>query len=313
MWKAKSEREVPSRLLFIVNKMEKWKRILFRIFRPGALVTVLLSLIAFPLLIFVFLREEESPLTYVAYVLSAYALTCICFYLPLWVKNGKTWLLSHRLAARYSQDAAFRATVSLWTGLFITLAFAVLKFVASCRERSVWLGALAAYYAVLAVIRFVILQGHRRAHETQEEKYRHALKIYRRCGFLMLILILAISGIALQMIRDREHYQYPGYMIYASAAFTFYNFIMAIVNAAKRNRFGDPIWSAAKLLGVSVALMSLFALQTGMFAVFGGEDDSVYAMNLMTGTAICAIILAIAVAMIVKGTKRLKQSSDSSC
>lgn len=287
--------------------MEKWKRFLIKIFRPGRIVTLVLVLIAAPALIWILRTGMENLLAYIVYALSAYTLTCLLFYMPPLLKEGKKKVLSNKLISRYVYDRAFHDSISLWQGLLVNLAFAVFKFIASCLYRSFWFGAIAAYYAVLSVIRFIILRGYRRTHETARQKYRHGLKIYRRCGFFMLILILTISGISLQMIRDHYHYHYPGYFIFVSAGYTFYSLVSAVVQAVKQRRGQDPILSAAKMLGVSVALMSMFSLQTSMFAVFGEGSDGSFQMNIATGTAVCLIILTLSVLMILKGTVLLRR------
>ena len=56
--------------------------------------------------------------------------------------------------------------------------------------------------------------------ETDYEKRLHGLHGYKVCGWLMLLLNIAISVIVAMVVIDNQTIDYPGFMIYAIAAFT---------------------------------------------------------------------------------------------
>ena len=63
----------------------------------------------------------------------------------------------------------------------------------------------------------------------KEQRLLHDWRSYHYCGWLLLILNAAISGMVVQMIWQNRSYSYPGFIIYASAAYTFYRLTMAII------------------------------------------------------------------------------------
>jgi hypothetical protein len=91
------------------------------------------------------------------------------------------------------------------------------------------------------------------------------------------------------------------------AAYSFYTVIIAVVNVIKFRRHGSPVLSAAKTISLAAALVSILALETAMIAQFGGTDDYRKMMTAATGGGVCAIILGMAVFMIVRSAKHMKQ------
>ena len=82
------------------------------------------------------------------------------------------------------------------------------------------------------------------------------------------------------------------------------------MNVVKFAKINNPILSAAKMLSLAGALMSMFALQTAMFSAFGGGESYQRLMNTVTGGIVCAAVLGIAIFMIVTSNKKLAQSNS---
>lgn len=128
---------------------------------------------------------------------------------------------------------------------------------------------------------------------------------------MMLVLSTAMGGMTFQMIWQNRSYEYKGYIIYISALYAFYSFITAVVNVVKFSRINNAILSAAKILALAGALMSMFALQTAMFSSFGGGAELQQLMNTITGTAVCVLTIGMAVFMIVRANICLKKSENT--
>lgn len=64
----------------------------------------------------------------------------------------------------------------------------------------------------------------------------------------MLLLSLAMAGMIVQMVLQNEGYSYPGTVIYASAAYTFYSLVLAAVNLGRRT--AGLLLSAAKIVNL---------------------------------------------------------------
>lgn len=301
-------------------RIKQIKPIINKILRPPSWVTALLILISGVLLYAVFnMKLEGTALAYTAYPISAYTLIVFIIYLPTLLKKikdklSKTWVVQKiygsPLGQRFFKDMAFRNTASIYQGIAVSVLYALFRGVAAVVYGSVWFGAISVYYIILSVIRFA-LAGNLCAARKQETAAQRLIKEYqgyRFCGYMMFILNVGMTGMVIQMIRDNRHYEYPGFIIYASAAYTFYLAIAATVNVFKLKRLNSPLFSAAKSLTFVGALMSVMALQTAMISRFGeGEEIFRQVLNTATGTVICALALGIAVYMVVKANKEIKE------
>ena len=256
---------------------------------------------------------EDAPAARAAYAFSAYALVvAICRAVPA-ARRAKTAVYGLPPVRRWRADAALRALVSLRAGLCVNLCFAACKLYAGIRFRSPWFGAAAVYYTVLSTMRFAVLRGVRNAPPAGPSaapvRQMRGLRVYRRCGVLMFALNLAMTAIAAQMVWQNRAYRYPGTLIYASAAYTFYCFGSAAASAVKAHRMHDPVHAAAKMLGLAGALMSVLTLQTAMLAQFGGDAAMRRTMNAVTGACVCSLVFCMAVFMAVRGNILLRRAA----
>lgn len=273
--------------------MERFKKIMLKLLYPHFAVSVLIVVIAAFSLISVFAYGLESrPGSYVIYVFSFYALCVVCANTVRLVKGTKKYLHQNIYTEKYLSDAELRARVSLYAGVLYS---------------SVWFGAVAIYYIVLSLIRFLLIKADCVFVKSADDTYCHGWKSYRLCGILLLLLNTAMSGMAVQVIWCNEGYFYPGFVIYASAAYTFYRLTVAIIRISGR-KISNPILLATKALDLSMALMAMFTLQTAMFASFGKDMtvESRRLMNILTGGAVCVAVLGIAFVMINVATKKLR-------
>ena len=77
----------------------------------------------------------------------------------------------------------------------------------------------------------------------------------------------------------------------------------------KFRKYESPVLSAAKAISLAAALVSILSLETAMLAQFGSEDDPLF-RKVMTGTTgggVCVIVLGMALFMIIKSSRQLKQ------
>lgn len=296
--------------------MERFKKILKRILFLPPLATGLISVPAFAAVIYVLVKNISGPLAYISYLASAYALVILGLGFPGIVRSAHRWIENHPLmkmilgapfGRRYVEDVKFRTEVSLGIGFIINLLYIVMKMVSGIYYRSTWFIALAVYYTLLAVMRFLLLYRKR----WPEGKARQELELrrYRSCGIVLLFMNIALAGIVTFMVHQNRGYEYPGTLIYAMAAYSFYAVIIATINVVKFRRHGSPILSAAKAISLVAALVSILSLETAMLAQFGGEDDPRVrkAMTGATGGGVCVIVLGMALFMIVKASKQLEQ------
>jgi hypothetical protein len=297
-----------------------WKKF----FRPPLFILVLLIPMAVLLLVFGLSDTfQNTALAYLSYLVSAYVLTAVVLNLPKLIRSITRGFWNLPVIQRVSRnkighlllhDITFRGTASIYQGLVVNGAYAAFRGVTAYRYHSIWFASIAVYYLLLGIIRLSLVYHMRRLkrYETPAERERFEWNGYRICGYLMLLLNVGMSGMAVLMIRDNLHYEYPGYIIYWSALYTFYTAIMAAVHVFKFRKLNSPVLSASKAITFTGAMMSVMALQTAMIARFGA-DNALFrqAANTITGAAVCVSSVAIAVFMIVKGTRKTTKHSAS--
>lgn len=287
--------------------MDKWKRILMKLLFPKTIVIFFLFHVSFLLLLYAFGSKDcLEAVAYFSYVLSAYTLTIVCARIPGMIKKVKKHLYHNKYTNKYLTEKELRIRISLYGGLGLNICFAIFKVVMGAMYQSKWLFAMAGYHTILSGIRFFLVYKDQKdkKEETDYEKRLHGLHGYKVCGWLMLLLNIAISVIVVMVVVDNQTIDYPGYMIYAIAAFTFYCLTMAIINMVKYWHRSNPIFSAVKRIGMAKALVSIFTLQVAMITQFGETDGFDYRIaNGATGFAVCAIITVMAILMLT-GVKK---------
>lgn len=299
--------------------MALFKQILKRIFILPPLPACVIAVPSYALVIYVLSTEYEGAAAYLSYIMSAYALVITVTSLPHIQRLKKSVraaidrhpltekILSTPLGARFRKDIRFRTEISLHVGFIVSLLYILMKMVSGIYYRSVWFISMAVYYILLAGMRFLLFRRGRthtgRSH-AEEEWHR-----YRLCGIMLLVMNQALAGIVVFMVHQNKAYDYPGLLIYAMALFAFYSVIAAAVNVMKYRRHGSPVLSAAKVINLVSAMVSILSLETAMVARFGeGEDvSSRQAMTSATGGGVCILVLSIAVFMIMKSTIMLKK------
>lgn len=292
--------------------MIDWKKVGKKLLFPPLWAIILLSLGSAAALVTVFVKGfDDHPAAYAIYTLSTYALTVLCIFLvqtlPAYYKKTKQKIYAHPLGNRYMTDAAFKVQVSLYISLTINLAYSAFKLTAGVLYSSFWWGAVAVYYIMLSLMRFLLLRYMR----TGKEDILYEYKRYRLCGILLLILNLTLTGIIFQMVWQNKGYSYPGTLIFAAAAYTFYTVTSSIVDIVRYRKYKSPVLSASKAIKLAAALVSLLSLETAMLAQFGDDEAFRRIMTALTGAGVCIIVLAMSVIMIVHATKEIKKLQNA--
>lgn len=261
-------------------------------------------ILSLSLLAYIFAIDlKYSVLSYLIYLFSAYALIINVIWVLQKIGNIKKLLDKNILFHRYMNEMDFKAEISIYMSFGINIFYSVYKAFAGLYYHSIWFGTVAFYYIILSVERFLLLKHIR----IKERDYIKKYKKYSFCGYLLLILTIALIGMSVYMINDGKVTVYPGHIIYAAAGYTFYNFITAIMNIVKYRKLNNPIYSANKIIALATAFVSVFSLQTAMFAAFGKSAVQQRQMNILTGFVIFIIIILMALFMIIHGKHSIKQ------
>lgn len=217
---------------------------------------------------------------------------------------------------KYFSDRIFRAQTALYIGLAGNTVYSVFYFIMAIVQKSYWQITLAVYNFIFSAMRFIMVLNYGKAKKKEDEKSRilHEFKSYRLCAILMFFMSITMTGLIEQLISGGK--DTGGEIITITiATYTFYCFIIAIINVFKFRKQNSPILSASKNICFARALMSLFSLQITMFAQFdeGSNSQSQHIMNILMGLAVCMICVAIAVSMIAKANKNIKFIKEGNC
>lgn len=291
--------------------MERFQRLLQKLLFPKAWMTLLSVPLAAAGLIYVFTGDRQEGLfSYLIYAFSFCSLTWVCAAVCRsaghWKQDVNALIDRVPIARRYLTDVSFHMSVSLYQSLGLNVLYAAAKLAFAVYYRSAWFATLAVYYFLLAVIRFALL--HYSSRNAFGANQGLEWKRYRLCGILLLVMNAALTGMVILVVSKNEGFNYAGYLIYVMALYAFYNIAMAIRNVIKYRKYQSPVMSAAKVLQLAAALVSMLALETAMLAQFGenGTARTRAVMTGCTGVGVCAIILAIAVYMICRASKMLR-------
>ena len=278
------------------------------IFPHGFLIFVLFNL-SVAGLVFIFIHKLEShPVAYLMYALSSYTLVIVCARIPGIVKWWQIKLHENKYTDRYLTDRDLRMRTSLYLGLVITFAFATFKVVLGLVYNSGWFFAMAGYNVILGLMRFVLVRQTLKKGLSEYKERLLGLQSYRVCGWLMMVLNVAVSVIMFMVIVQKQTIQYNMIVTIGLAAFTFYCFTKAIINMIKYRKRKNPIYAAVKRIDMVKAIVSIFTLQVAMLTTFQGQGEAINVgfMNTLTGVAVTIAINTIGALMIagVKGDFR---------
>ena len=203
------------------------------------------------------------------------------------------------------RDYDQRTQYILYFSLGFNLFYALFKLITGIYYRSHWMGALGIYYAVLAFMRYSLMRS---LHKGNEQSGRD---VYRRTAWRLNFLTLTMTGIFAQMIMADETYRYPGVLIYAMAAWTFYKIIAAVINLIKRRRDENKGLAAARCVTFAGALMSILALQTAMITQFGERAvDFAHIMNGIGGAVVTGLLITLSALMIARSNGWKKEAEN---
>ena len=249
----------------------------------------------------------ESAAAIVSYVLSAYTLTVWCFKIPYLIKFFKTFKNENKYARIWQDDTRLRVNVSLYGTLIYNTAYALLQLGMGFWHHTFWFYSLAGYYISLAVMRFFLVR-HTSKHKPGEKMLEELIK-YRACGIVFLIMNLALALMIFFMVYWNRTYNHHEITTIALAAYTFTSLTLAIINTVKYRKYNSPVYSASKAISLASACVSMLTLESTMLTTFGDGTMSLTGRRILLGISggvISVFIIAMAIYMIVNGTKKIK-------
>lgn len=285
-----------------------WKKLGKAILFPPTAIMLILIPIATVFLIYAlaFMGQDSIP-AICAYVLSFYTLLVWCIQLPRLIPMFRKFREENKYARRWLEDRQLRMKVSLYGTLYFNTAYALLQLGLGFWHHTFWYYTLAGYYICLAIMRF-FLARYTGSHQPGENQKEELIR-YRNCGIVLLLMNLTLSVMVFFMIYWGRTFRHHQITTIALATYTFTAFTLAVINLIKYRKLKSPVYSAAKVVSLASACVSMLTLEAAMLTAFGATMDA-FTRNLflgLTGFAVCAFIILMAVGMIYNGNDLLRR------
>ena len=270
-------------------------------------------------LLILFVEYQGTFLEYVAYGLFALAAVSLTYtvytlvkFMPA-LKRGVIRILEGNALTREMMRNYGYRTVVFAIGTFgMSVLFSAFNAYLGISSKSIWYGALAAYYILLALLRGGILAHHNtRRKGKMDNQAMQAAKTYRTCGWLLLVLNTALSSAIAQMIFDDQFFTYADWTVFAFAAYAFFKISMSIYNFFKARKQDNLTVEAIRNINLTDAAVSILALQTALLHTFQTGKVDVSAFNTLTGIAVSAVAFALGIYMVIKGNKEVRKEKEN--
>lgn len=286
-----------------------WKKLGKSLLFPHIVIMTILVPIATALLIcsMVFVGTE-SAIAYISYILSAYTLTVWCMKIPNVIRFFKAFKEENKYMQKWVNDTRLRINVSLYGSLAWNVLYAVFQLWLGFYHHTFWFYSLGAYYICLAIMRFFLVRY--TGKYAPGEKMQVELTKYRACGWIFLVMNLALSLIVFFMVYWNRTFRHHMITAIAMAAYTFTAFTMAIVNMVKYKKYNSPVFSASKAINFAAACVSMLTLTSTLLTTFSDGTMNAFTQKLLLGSvgaAVSASVVTMAIYMIVQSKRKLKK------
>lgn len=190
-----------------------------------------------------------------------------------------------------------------WVGFGINTLYGIYTGALGVFGHSWWFIALAAYYIILAVMRFSVLLSLRSAKPETE------CFVMRFSGGMCLFLAVTLAGITYLSLLDERGTQHHEIVMITIALYAFSKITMAVIRMAQRGRNNRPALKCMCSLTLADAAVSIFALQRSMLVTFNGMSaENMQLMNALTGTAVYLLTAVLGINLI--GGKRITMAKS---
>lgn len=281
------------------------------LFPHMAAVIILLPISAAFLIYALLALDEVHPLRIASYVIAFYTLAIWSIRIPTIIRSIVRFKRENKYAKRWLGDAHLRMKVTLSANALWNAAYATLQLALGIYHRSAWFYSLAAYYFSLATMRTFLM--HHTLKHAPGERMRSELIKYRACGWIFLIVNLALSGMMLYRIHEGRMVSHHEITTIAMAAYTFTSLTMAIINLIKYRKYNSPVFSASKAISLASACVSMLSLESTMLMTFGDGSMTEKTQILflaLSGGGVCALIVAMSIYMIVHSGRIMRSNTD---
>ena len=194
---------------------------------------------------------------------------------------------------------AFQIVKNPYLSLGINFAYAVGNCIVGFASYSWWFITVGAYYAVLAIARFSVLQVKR-----DSEVFAR-----RITGIMLVVLSVCIVGVNILSALKERGTAFHEIIMIAIATYTFIKITVAIVGMVKARHAASAVLKTLRNIALADACVSIYTMQRSMLQSFPGLTPAeIQIFNILTGTAVWLIVLFLGINLI--GGKRVDMAKS---
>ena len=281
------------------------KKILTKIFFPNKIIGLILFNLSFGLLIYIFtFHLENTPLAYVSYLLSTYALIIFCIWFYKICEFSNNTIKKSKQYELYKKHELLITKIILSFTTLLHFIYGIFKLGTGIYYMSWWFITFAVYYLILCLMKLSIVKDIK---NKVGQNLKAEYKKLKLTGIMLLFLNLILSGMVILIINQKEEISYAGFIIYIVAMYDYYLIISAIINVIKYRKDHSPLLASSKCLNLTVAMISMTSLEVAMVSEFGANDNEFkIIMTSIMGFVVCLINTSMSIYMIVRANKKLK-------
>ena len=181
--------------------------------------------------------------------------------------------------------------------LVFNILYCVYHIVFGAITASWWFLTIGIYYAVLSIIRFVVLR----------HRGNNGLLV-RFTGVMLIVLSVCLVGtVILAFVKDRGTV-FPLIAMLAIATYTFTKITLATIKWINARRSTSVKRLTLRNISFANAFVSIYSLQRSMLVSFEGMTKTeIRIMNLVTGSAVCIIVFLLGLNLFRSKTDRVNK------
>ena len=180
--------------------------------------------------------------------------------------------------------------------LLFNMVYSTYHIIFGITTHSWWLFTIGIYYAILSIVRFVVLRHKGKKHF-----------VIRFTGIMLMVLSLSLVGtVILAFVKDRGT-EFPLIVMLAIAVYTFTKITLATIKWIKARKSKSVKLITLRNISFADAFVSIFSLQRSMLVSFEGMSEiEIRIMNVATGSAVCIIVFLLGLNL-VQQKRRIKR------
>ncbi|MBQ2786243.1 MAG: hypothetical protein IJF02_07050 [Oscillospiraceae bacterium] len=180
--------------------------------------------------------------------------------------------------------------------LLFNMVYSAYHIIFGITTHSWWFFTIGIYYAILSIVRFVVLRHKGKKHF-----------VIRFTGIMLMVLSLSLVGtVILAFVKDRGT-EFPLIVMLAIAVYAFTKITLATIKWIKARKSKSVKLITLRNISFADAFVSLFSLQRSMLVSFEGMSEiEIRIMNVATGSAVCIIVFLLGLNL-VQQKRRIKR------